>query len=720
MLLEDVISNFPFVTTDAVAIGYQPSKADDWEFVWVNDAFCHLFNAEHLDALGRHPNTIHHPDYIEDFLEHEAEMVADGRTFMSISSRCRCDDGEEFWASISLFIVSDQASTGRHCVFNIRDINDLKDREQAAELALIENEHLLFEVEATQTRLLSAIETTTDPFAIYDVRDNLVIWNPGYASAYTGDPDGLSKGMKLEEVLHLSATNGFILEARGRVDAWVAETLASWNSAALPEFRLSMVEGEFKVVLTRTKNGDRVVLQLDISEFLEHQRQLKIYAADLEVSNEEYSHQALHDELTGLGNRRFLSLKLEDLCVSRQNSGGDIAALHVDLDRFKQVNDTMGHVAGDYVLEKFADCLRAVCGRDDIVARTGGDEFVMLVPCAPGSDRPNKVAADVVEMASKPFFFEGKRCNVGASVGIARTPLIAPDELLTSSDIALYKAKSAGRGSVGVFDSTDLIALQSAKNLADEIWSGILNEEFVAVFLPEIDSLTGAVVALEVLVRWQHPTRGVLLPDEFMQAAQDANLVAQIDAMILRQATTMATAVCADTDIRPMLSFNVSKARMYDDRLLNDVQSVTYDGALTFELTESIVQDEETIEIHRNLEGLRSAGVQLVVDDFGSGNVSILALRRLSPDRIKIDQRLVEPVCQSSSARQLVESIVSAARILKIGVSADGVETEDQVFALRQMGCDRLQGPFFSQPMTIEAAMCLLQSDQPLQPAASA
>ena len=720
MLLEDVISNYPFVTTDAVAIGYQASDVAEWEFVWVNDSFCYMFHAEQLDVLGRHPNSIHHPDYIADFLEHETEMVATGRTFMSIGSRCRCDNGDEFWASISLFMIPDPIGTGRHCVFNIRDINDLKDREQAAELALIENEQLLFKVEATQARLLSAIETTGDPFAIYDRRDKLVIWNPVYAVAYTGDPEGLTQGMSLEAVLRLGASNGNVPEAQDCVDEWVADTLARWNSQALPEYRLSMLKGDYKVVLTPTKNGDRVILQIDISDFLENQRQLKLYAADLEVSNEEFSHQALHDELTGLGNRRFLNLKLDELTAAHKGGSGEIAALHIDLDRFKQVNDTMGHVAGDFVLETVAGYLRAAARPGDIVTRAGGDEFVMLVPCERGSDRPNQIAEQVVADASKPVFFEGKRCNFGASVGIAVTPLIAPDELLTSSDIALYKAKTAGRGCVGVFDSTDLEALRSAKNLVEEISAGLSKGEFVPVFMPEVDCLTGGVVALEVLVVWQHPTRGTLLPKEFLETARDANLLSQIDGSIFKQAIWLANKACASTDARPMLSFNVSKARMYDDAMLSDLREEAYEGGLTFELTEDIVQDEGSVEFHRNLEGLRKAGVQLAVDDFGSGSASILALRRMSPDRIKIDQRLIEPIGQSSSARQLVESIATTARVLKIGVTADGVKTEDQVFALKQMGCDRLQGVYYTPPMTMDEVAPYLQTDRPIRPSARA
>lgn len=717
MLLEDVISNFPFVTTDAVAIGYRPSDEVDWEIVWVNDAYCSMFRAEQLDVLGRHPDYIHHRDYLADFLEHVQEMYASGRTQLSIGSRCICEDGEEFWASISLFIIRDLEGPGRHCVLNIRDINDLKDREQAAELALIENEQLLFRVEAAQTRLLSAIETTGDPFAIYDARERLVIWNPAYGAIFSDDPGQLVKGMKLAAVMRLGAENGRFPNAVGRVDEWLEQVLERSHETGAAEYRLTSADGEYKVVLTQAKNGDKVVLLVDISELLEQQRALERHAENLENSNQKFSHQAFHDELTGLGNRRFLNLKLDELTERRRERGGEIAALHVDLDRFKQVNDTMGHAAGDFVLEQVSRCLNKVAGAEDIVARTGGDEFVLLIPCEADSDLPEKTAARVVDELGAPVYFEGRHCNFGASVGVARTPLIEPDELLNSSDIALYKAKTAGRGCVGVFDKDDLAELHSARNLVDQMREGLARGEFQPVFQPEVDSATGAIVAVEVLARWQHPERGLLLPGEFLETAEEAQLLGQIDAAIAEAAVSEVQSHGEALTAWPCLSFNLSRTRIHDPSVLGDLADLAYAGEITLELAEEIMLDEGSVGYHRNLEGLRRAGVKLLVDDFGSGSASILALRRFSPNRIKIDRRLVEPLAQSSSARQLVESIVRTARTLEIGVTGEGVETAEQALVLKQMGCDRLQGFKFAHPMPFEALLPYLQSDKPLMSA---
>ena len=703
MLLEDVISNFPIVTADAVAIGYRPRPEVPWEFVWVNDAFCEMFHADQLDVLGRHPDTIHHHDYRSDFLEHVVEMRKSGRSYLTIGTRCKCDDGEEFWASLSLFIIRDKEGAGEHCVFNIRDINDLKDREQAAELALIENEQLLFRVEAAQTRLISAIETTGDPFAIFDARGKLVIWNPAYAAVISENPDCLEKGMKLGKVLRLGAENGRFPQAKGNIDAWVSDTLDDWTDKRGAEHHLRTTERTYRVVLTHAQNGDRVILMIDITELLEQQRELKTYAERLEHSNQEFSYQALHDELTGLGNRRFLNMKLDEWAEERSQSRGEIAALHIDLDRFKQINDTMGHAAGDHVLVIVSERLRHILREQDVITRTGGDEFVVLISCDTDSEFPKSVAERLVEEMAKPVTFEGRPCDFGASIGVAQTPLIQPDELLTSSDIALYKAKMAGRGCVGVFDGSDLQDLHAAKNLGDDIVRGLECGEFIPAFLPEVDPSTGAVVGFEILARWMHPERGVLPPSEFREAADDLQILDQIDAAVFEAAMSACVPLFAEYNHCPHLAFNVCHGRLLDSDLARNISRWTYPGEISLELEECVFLEDESIGFLRSVEDLRKAGVKLTVDDFGSGRASIVALRRLAPDRLKIDARLIEPIANSDTALQLVRSIFDLGSALNIEVVAEGVETQAQVRALCDIGITRAQGFYFAEPMMMDA-----------------
>lgn len=703
MLLEDVISNFPIVTADAVAIGYRPGDQAEWEIVWVNDAFCLMFHADQIDVLGRHPDSIHHPDYRSDFLEHVAEMRKAGRSYLTIGTRCICDDGDEFWASLSLFFIRDTEGGGGHCVFNVRDINDLKDREQAAELALIENEQLLSRVEAAQTRLITAIETTGDPFAIYDSRGKLAIWNPAYSALISDNPADVKKGMKLGSVLRVGAENGRFPDAIGRVDQWVSDTLDDWTDKRGTEHHLRTKDRTYRVVMTHAENGDRVLLMIDISELLDQQRELKIYAERLEHSNQEFSYQALHDELTGLGNRRFLNMKIDEWTEERRRSGGDIAALHIDLDRFKQINDTMGHAAGDHVLGVVSERLRHILRDSDVITRTGGDEFVVLIACDTGSDMPSAVAERLVAEMAKPVAFEGRPCDFGASIGVAQTPLIQPDELLTSSDIALYKAKSAGRGCVGVFDSSDLAQLNAGKRLGDEILRAVEGNEFVPVFLPEANPATGEVIGFEVLARWMHPERGLLLPADFLGAAEDAQCLSRIDAAVFDATMKACAALFENRGWWPNLAFNVCHARLLEEGLAKDISRWNYPGEISLELMESVFLEDESIGFLRSLESLRKAGIKLSVDDFGSGRASIVALRRLAPDRLKIDARLIEPIAESDTALKLVRSIFDLGRALNIDVIAEGVETPAQVRALRDIGFVQAQGFHFAKPMMLDA-----------------
>ena len=709
MLLEEVISNFPVLTVDAVSMAYRPDMETEPEIVWVNDAFCEMFSAERLDLLGTHPNAIYHAQYKADFAQTLNEVSAAGKSSFSTVTLCQRDDGSQFWANVLLFLIPDEAGPGRHSVVQIRDIDELKNREQNAELALIEHEHLLAEIEAAQTRLISAIETTTDPFVIFDARDRLVIWNPAYADSLTDDPSRLAKGMTHAEVLRLAAEGGRFPEAVGQEENWIADKLAEWEDGKASEFLLSTQEREYKVIRTRAPNGDRVMLQVDISDFLGQQRELKRYAERLEQANQEISHQALHDELTGLGNRRYLNLKLLELIGVRQNYGGEIAALHLDLDRFKHINDTMGHAAGDHVLRSVAETLRARLRPCDVVARTGGDEFVVLVRCKANSDEPEHLAERLVDALSKPVTFEGRLCRFGTSIGIARTPLIEEEELLTSSDVALYKAKMSGRSRVATFDHLDLAQLRANKRLGDDILRGLEHGEFVAAYQPQVDPFTEEVVGFEALARWQHPERGLLMPSDFLHIAAEIQVDAQIDAAIFQNAVRECRSAFSENDLVPNLSFNVSQARLFDPDLIADLDRFDYPATISLELIETIFFEEESETVHQNFRTLREMGVKLEVDDFGSGRASIVALRRLAPDRLKIDRRLIQPITDSATSLQLVRSIVDIGRALNIGVTAEGVETPEQVKALMELGCDRIQGYHYARPMTLPLVLRFLE-----------
>ena len=323
---------------------------------------------------------------------------------------------------------------------------------------------------------------------------------------------------------------------RGREEEWL-ETYYTPHLLDKSVEDFEFAEGQhYRIVRSKAKNGEYVVLRLNITEVVHQRRAVERYTKKLERANKEITHTAVHDDLTGLGNRRHLSHRFRELAEQRNLRGGEIAMLHIDLDRFKQINDTIGHAAGDHVLVETANRIRHEVEPQDVVARIGGDEFVVLLSFETGSTRPFQLASTLLKELRVPVYFEGKECRFGASIGVAETPLSEVDNLLTNSDIALYKAKRAGRGRLGLFDRSDLQDILRNKTLADDILRAIEQDEFVPYYQPQIDSKTGDVAGVEVLARWLHPQQGVVAPDGFLATATDLNATASIDEMIFDKA----------------------------------------------------------------------------------------------------------------------------------------------------------------------------------------
>lgn len=705
MQFEEVLNSIPTLAVDSVCIAYRAGADAPAHMKWANDSFCEMFGYSSEAIQKMDPEAFFHWDYVADFYSAMDEMRANGKTSFRQDSLLLRSDSSSFWGGVSFIYVPDEDGDGYHGLTFIRDIDDLKNREQSAELALIENQHLLEQVEAVQTRLISAINMTPDPFAIFNARDKLEIWNPAFSANVSDDPGFLKRGMKKRDIAHHYIHNGFVDEAVGNEAAFFDQYMERWRSDQAVSEVTKFRGRDYKMMRSTAENGDKVVMRVDITDQLRAQQELELYAKRLEEANREISVQAFQDELTKLGNRRFLKVKLEELIAKRKAHGLELAALHIDLDRFKQINDTMGHGAGDFVLETVADVLRAEVRDTDIVARTGGDEFVVLVRCSIDSDAPERLADRLIEQLLKPISFEDRLCRFGASIGIARTPVVQADDLLTCSDIALYKAKTGGRSMKAVFDHVDLENMQQSKQLADDILRGIENEEFVPLYQPQIDPATGKIVALETLVRWQHPSRGLLPPAEFLDTANEIQVDGAIDKMMFDKAIEDCRTFFAGTDDIPVLGFNVSYQRLMDEALPDDLAAMDYAGKIAFELIETIFFEEEQGAFFQRIEALRGLGVSFEVDDFGSGRASIVGLKRIGPERLKIDRRLIEPIASSDSTLKLVGSIIDIGRALDIGVTAEGVETAEHVELLSALGCRRLQGFYFARPASLAEIM---------------
>eukprot|EP00903_Cladosiphon_okamuranus_P002156 g2154.t1 len=571
--------------------------------------------------------------------------------------------------------------------------------------------------EAAQDRLFAAIRAYPDPFAIYDKDLKLMVWNPAYEEAMAGEGENLTEGTSLRDVLYTVALSGRIPAAIGCEKEWAERYFTSPQLTAPGVEDLELAGDQYhRVVRSRTENGEFVILRLNITEVVRQRRALEEKSVQLENANRDITYMALHDDLTGLGNRRYLAQKFEELVQWRRDNGGEIAALHIDLDRFKNINDTMGHAAGDEVLLEISRRIRTHVAADDIVARIGGDEFVVVLPVSADSDRPETLARALLADLSRPLIFEGKECRFGATVGLARTPLAEVEQLLTTSDLALYKAKRRGRGQLGIFDRVDLEEAQRTKALADDVLRGIEAAEFEPYFQPQVDAATGEVVALEALARWRHPEFGILVPGAFLSVATDLNVAGDIDRLVFEQAITACQNAFGTRSAPPSLSFNVSESRInhHDfDAIRRQVEA--YCGQVSFELLETIfLEEQDDASLHR-LERLRELGIAIEVDDFGSGRASVVALQRINPDRLKIDRRLVALVSKGSGGLRLLRSLIEIGHALEIGVTAEGVETRDQADILAGLGCDRLQGYYFARPMAFGDLLAFLDKSEDIR-----
>jgi len=450
----------------------------------------------------------------------------------------------------------------------------------------------------------------------------------------------------------------------------------------------------------------------DVTDDVLMTEQLRTAKAMAEAKNGELAdakdrieHNALHDPLTGLGNRRMLDMELETLSAARKDGLQNIAILHIDLDRFKQINDTLGHAAGDAMLVHASKILRSNVRAGDMVARIGGDEFVVLVADPPGKDSLSSLSERIIAEMRQPVDYNGFPCRFGVSIGIAVAGDMAIDErqLLVNADIALYRAKENGRSRCEFFTEALQAEIVTTKRIADEILEGIEKNQFIAWYQPQFEAGTLRLSGVEALIRWNHPRDGVLTPDKFLGIAEELNVVATLDRIVLDRALIDAMRWAAMGIDVPKVSVNVSAKRLSDDTLLNSLRGLSFKpGQLSFELVESIFLDESDDIVTANIEGIKKLGIDIEIDDFGTGHTSIVSLLKIKPKRLKIDRQLVAPILKARSEQALIRSIIEIGRSLGIETVAEGVETMAHAEMLGLLGCDLLQGYAFAKPLTFE------------------
>jgi diguanylate cyclase (GGDEF)-like protein/PAS domain S-box-containing protein len=414
-------------------------------------------------------------------------------------------------------------------------------------------------------------------------------------------------------------------------------------------------------------------------------------------------HQAFHDPLTGLANRALFTDRVQHALVVRALEDGEAAVLFLDLDDFKSVNDSLGHLAGDALLRAVGVRLRATLSPSHTVARMGGDEFAILVEEPNGASAALDAAERIIAALQAPFDLEGREVFVTASVGIA----VGSDaeELLRCSDVAMYRAKATGKAQYVVYAPRMDEDVVGRLELVADLRRARIDEEFVLHYQPTVELSTGAVVGVEALVRWQHPTRGLLQPSSFIPLAEETGRIVEIGSWVLgeacRQTARWRTELAGGQDLS--VSVNVSTRQVRRPDLLENVQralagSGLEPGFLTLEITESVLARRRE-EMTCILEEVTRLGVRLALDDFGTGYSSLSLLQDLPVHTLKIDRSFVESVGTGSGRVPFVRAIVELAEALGLAVVAEGVEDAAQVAALKQLGCRVGQGFYFARPL---------------------
>ena len=427
---------------------------------------------------------------------------------------------------------------------------------------------------------------------------------------------------------------------------------------------------------------------------------------ELTRRQEELAFLATHDALTGLPNRTLILDRVEQMLVRARHSKAPVAALFIDLDNFKTINDTLGHGAGDELLRAVAARLDGVVRDIDALGRLGGDEFVIVAEGMSLAAGPEMIAERLLEALKQPFELQGadNRLTVTASVGIAAGDRVSAEELLRDADIAMYRAKWDGKNRYVLFESGMQDAIQSRMELEIDLRDAFDNDEFFLVYQPTFDLRDMTPTGMEALIRWRSPMRGIVQPDDFIPLLEETGLIVEVGAWVLREACRQGAA-WHESGYRVGIAVNVAARQLDTDEFVTEVrdalaQSGLDPGALTIEITETTLMDNAD-ETARRLVAIKELGVRIAIDDFGTGYSSLAYLQRFPVDALKIDRSFISRVSEDPEGETLIRTLVQLGKSLSIETLAEGIEQSRELSLLQEEQCDSGQGFLFARPLDV-------------------
>ncbi|CAG9933632.1 EAL domain-containing protein [Candidatus Nitrotoga arctica] len=658
----------------------------DGRWLRVNHKLCVITGYSEEELLTHDRPSITYPDDMPDELNSMQQLLAGDVPSSTKEIRYTRKDGSPVWVNLTWSLT--RTSTGEPDYF-IEVIEDITERKEATE----------------RLRLFARIfDTINEGVAVTDASNNIMLVNPAF-STITGYSATEAIG-KNPRILH-----------SGLMDKMFYDKM--WQSIK----KTGRWQGE---ITDRRKNGESYVEWLSISTMKDERGEFSHHIAvvsdisERKAAEERMVHIAQHDFLTGLPNRMMLHDRLTQAIAHAEREQRKVAVMFLDLDRFKAINDTLGHLTGDKLLQLVAGRINSVARTSDTVSRLGGDEFAIMLPYIENTDDIAMIALKLLASIAGPYVVDGNEIEVTTSIGISVFPEDGTDSesLIAHADAAMYQAKGNGRNNYQFFTREMNRRTLERILIKNKLSHALERNELFLLYQPQVDLQSGHIIGAEALVRWDNPLHGKVLPAQFIPIAEENGLIPPIGEWVLREACRQNQEWRKLGLMKITMAVNLSSVQFRQKNLGETIKAILSESGLApsgleLEITEGVVMQDAEAAILL-LEDMKAMGLKLSVDDFGTGYSSLSYLKRFPIDKFKIDQSFVRDLTTDTDDAVIVSTIISMAHSLKLKVIAEGVETAEQLAFLKQQGCDEIQGYYFSQPVSAEEFTKLLSSGRGL------
>ena len=558
----------------------------------------------------------------------------------------------------------------------------------------VHHEEALFqqatELARTNMRFDAALSNMSHGISMFDRDKRLVVWNQRYAEIYQLPQNLLETGTDVNAVFTYLVARGILKGGTDR--AAIEKKLEAADQYSTNTQRVEEFSDGRLILVSRQPmaEGGWVSTHEDITE--------------RRRAEAEIVHLARHDVLTGLANRAEFNAKLEEASKRLKRNGGSVTVMMLDLDKFKAVNDTLGHPAGDQLLVEVGRRLQSTIRETDVLARLGGDEFAIIQEGGANQhEGAIALALRIISAISQPFDLNGHEAGVGASIGIALAPEngVEPEELLKSADLALYDAKASGRNDFRIYHPTMLEIAHTQRSAESDLRDAIARQQFELHYQPVVDVKTRRLCGVEALIRWRHPTRGLISPDQFIPLAEATGLIVPLGEWILQRACADAASWPAHVKIAVNISaVQFKKGNLFDVILCTLVETGLAPERLELEITETSLLENQEAHL-ATIRQLKNLGISMALDDFGSGYSSVTYLTSFPFDKIKIDKAFTQGVLARRDCAAVVSAVLALAQGLGTITTVEGVETEQQFEYMRLAGVNLAQGYLFGRPVPL-------------------